>query len=180
MLSDNGFQRSHKYLVRRPTIDDAAEMGRLHVGVWRETYVGMMSEEALARLDPDSSAQRWARIAEAATDLTADGINGPLTLVAVHRASSALVGFATAGPSRNVSPPTPIQLWAINVLAGHHGSGVAGLLLSETLGDRPGYLWVVEQNARARAFYRRRGFVEDGTTVHDDDLGADEVRMVRF
>lgn len=47
-------------------------------------------------------------------------------------------------------------------------------------GDAPAYLWTVEQDPRAQAFYRRNGFVADGarrTTPEWEDLA--EVRMVR-
>ena len=40
-----------------------------------------------------------------------------------------------------------------------HGCGVAaGLLVRLVVGDRPAYLWVFEDNPRARAFYARHGF----------------------
>lgn len=171
-----GSGNKSEYQIRRPVVADATELGELHVAVWREAYVGMMSQEALARLNPESSADRWRTIAERAEAAEADGL---ITRIAVHQPTGAIAGFATAGAARDDDPPTPRQLWAINVLAAHHRSGVADLLMAATIADDPAYLWVVEQNARAQSFYRRHGFTPDGGRVRDEDLAADEIRMVR-
>ena len=51
----------------------------------------------------------------------------------------------------------------------HHGSGVASLLMEQTLlaaagtGARGAWLGVSEDNARANAFYARHGFEQVGT-----------------
>ena len=39
-------------------------------------------------------------------------------------------------------------------------------------------LWVADPNPRAQAFYRKHGFVADGTVMVDD--GVREIRMVRL
>ncbi len=164
------------YLIRRPVVADADIMGALHVEVWRQTYAGMMSTEALAAMDPADRASMWRRIAENANAREAEGNR---VRIAQHVSTGELVGFAFVGPARDDDAPTPTQLWAINVLATHQGTGVAGRLLAETLGDRDGYLWVVEGNARARSFYRRHGFEPDGGRLRDEELAVDEIRMVR-
>lgn len=171
-----GASRRGDYRIRRLQIADAEELGELHVAVWRQAYVGMMSEQALAAMDPVSRGEGWRRRAESDQ---ADEADGRRTRIAEHLPSGSLAGFALVGAARDDDAPVPVQLWAINVLARHHGSGVADLLLAETLGDRAAYLWVVEQNARAQAFYRRHGFQADGGRLRDDELAADEVRMVR-
>ena len=38
---------------------------------------------------------------------------------------------------------------------------------------------MIEGNERAMAFYRRRGFVDDGGRDIDKESGATEIRMVR-
>jgi RimJ/RimL family protein N-acetyltransferase len=47
------------------------------------------------------------------------------------------------------------------------------------IGKEPASLWVFEGNHRARAFYRRHGFAEDGARVDDPFFGLPEIRMVR-
>lgn len=173
------------YRVRPPTPDDADELGRLHVQVWREAYRGMMSEQALQQLDPVARADMWCRAAERVAESEREytesgGAQGMLTRVAERVDTGDLAGFITVGAARDEDAPTASQLWAINVLAEHHGTGVAQQLLDAALGpELPAYLWVVEQNARAQSFYRRNGFRPDGTRLRDDELGCDEIRMVR-
>ena len=41
------------------TVDDADEVGTVHVEVWRQTYAGIMPADYLAGLDPRSRAASW-------------------------------------------------------------------------------------------------------------------------
>lgn len=161
MASDNGSRaggaRSAAFRIRRLEIADAQELGELHVAVWRQAYAGMMSEQALATMDPVRRGEGWRRRAESDQ---ADEADGRRTRIAEHLPTGSVAGFAVVGAACDADAPVPVQLWAINVLARYHGSGVADLLLAETLGDRAAYLWVVEQNARAQTFYRRHGTPE--------------------
>lgn len=175
---------SSRYLIRRPELEDADELGALHVQIWRDTYPGMMAQSVLDGLDPSKYAAGWRRIAEraAAAELAyveSGGRDGTLTRIAVHTGSGELAGFATAGAARDDDAPVHRQLYAINVVAAHQGSGVAQRLLDAVLGGLPGYLWVAQDNLRAQTFYRRNGFVADGGQQRDEDLGCDEIRMVR-
>jgi ribosomal protein S18 acetylase RimI-like enzyme len=65
------------------------------------------------------------------------------------------------------------------VLARGYGTGVAQALMAEAIGDRAAYLWVVEGNDRAIAFYRKHGFDLDGVRDHLPETGTPEVRMSR-
>jgi ribosomal protein S18 acetylase RimI-like enzyme len=49
--------------------------------------------------------------------------------------------------------------------------------MAHAIGDRPAYLWVLEGNDRAVAFYRRHGFTEDGGRKLEPDTGLVEIRM---
>ena len=90
-----------------------------------------------------------------------------------------IVGFASAGPTRDEDAPTEWELYAINVLAAHHGTGVADELMSESIAERPATQWVVTDNARAQAFYRRYGLTAEGATKPHDGTGNSGKRMVR-
>ncbi len=174
--------RSNEYAVRPPVADDAAALGAMHVQVWREAYAGVMPDDYLAEMDVDASVAKWRRIIADEKGSAAQDDRGTvakLTRVAEHVPSGDVVGFATFAPARDEDPPTPGELWAINVLAAHHGSGVADQLMAATVGDRPAYLWVVEDNPRAQAFYRRHGFEADGGTSVHEPTGTREIRMVR-
>lgn len=160
------------YEIRPASVDDAPSLGRMHVRVWQEAYAGLMDANYLAGLDPEARAERWVTIIEQMP-------SAQRTRVAVHRDSGEVVGFVTVDAARDDEPPTPTELWAINVLAAHHGTGLAQAMLDEALGDEDAYLWVVDGNERAQAFYRRNGFAADGGHQRDERLGVDELRMTR-
>ncbi|MGI8414827.1 MAG: hypothetical protein ACR2P2_01190, partial [Nakamurella sp.] len=116
------------YLIRRPVLEDADTMGALHVAVWRQAYVGMMSAEVLAAMDPAERATMWRRIAE---DADVREAQGTVARIAQHTPTGELAGFAFVGPARADDAPPPIQPWAITVLATHPGTRVAELMLAE-------------------------------------------------
>jgi GNAT superfamily N-acetyltransferase len=150
---------------------DCDELGRVHMAVWREAYAGIMPADYLAGLSDEKCAARWRSIAAAPR---AEGG----TLV-VHDPAGRIAGFASAGPSRDDDAPTPWELYAVNLAAHARGTGVADALFDLLVGDRDASLWVVEANARARAFYERRGFADDGSRTEHEPTGTTEIRMVR-
>ena len=162
-----------EYQIRRPRMTDADALGRAHVQIWREAYRGLMTHEALAALDPGTRADRWRTIIETTPPQRR-------TFVAEHRGTAEVVGFITVDESRDEDPPTPLELWALNVVSAHHGTGVAQALVDRALGRRAAHLWVIDGNHRAQAFYRRNGFRDDGGRKRDDDLGVDLIRMSRM
>ena len=160
-----------RYVVRPPRVRDAEELGRVHVQVWREAYAGHMPADHLEGLDPVKSAERWR------LRLEMDGPDG--IVVVATGPDGEIVGIASAGPTRDEDAPTEWELYAINVLAAHHGTGVADQLLTAVIAQRPATLWVVRDSARAHAFYRRHGFGVEGATKVHEGTGAPEIRMVR-
>ncbi|MBA2694595.1 MAG: GNAT family N-acetyltransferase, partial [Actinobacteria bacterium] len=88
-------------------------------------------------------------------------------------------GFICVGPARDEDAPTAYQLWAINLVPEHQGTGLAQRLMAEVLGDGPAYLWVATGNERAIRFYQRHGFAADGAETADQHDGIVEIRMVR-
>ena len=159
------------YAVRPARMRDAEELGRVHVQVWREAYVGHLPADYLEGLDPVTSAERWRLRLEMDEP---DGI-----VVVATGLDDEIVGIASAGPTRDEDAPTEWELYAINVVAEHHGTGVADQLITAVIAQRPVTLWVLRDNARARAFYRRHGFGVEGATKIHDRSGAPEIRMVR-
>ncbi|GAB3585932.1 GNAT family N-acetyltransferase [Calidifontibacter terrae] len=161
-----------RYEIRRPRPEDAPSLGRAHVRIWQEAYAGLMDADYLADLDPKQREARWDTI-------IATMPAGRRTLIAIERESGEAVGFITVDVARDEDPATPLELWAINLLAAHHGTGLAQALVDQALGDDDAYLWVVEGNERAQSFYRRNGFALDGGTKRDEELEVDELRMTR-
>lgn len=164
-------------VLRVPTLADAAALASVHTAIWRETYTGMMPERLLDDESRQRREQMWARI------LFADPV--PQRTV-VAEVGGELVGFASAGESfahdaeKALVPVRELQLYAINVLAAHHGTGIGQQLLDAAIGAEPAQLWVARDNPRAMAFYRRNAFAPDGVEFADPSLdNLVELRMVR-
>lgn len=156
---------------------DADVLGPLHSRLWRETYGGLLPEQALAARDATERTEAWRRRGEH-HELHGASAEGAVTLVA-HDASGRPVGWVTVGACRDDDPPAPVELWSLYVAPEQQGSGVAQTLLAAHLPPGRAYLWVLRGNDRAIAFYRKAGFVADGVTTLDERLGGVELRMVR-
>jgi ribosomal protein S18 acetylase RimI-like enzyme len=72
-----------------------------------------------------------------------------------------------------------LELYAIYVREKWWGSGLGHRLMDVAIGKEAASLWVLAGNERAKAFYRKQGFVEDGTQVDEPFFGVPEIRMVR-
>lgn len=150
--------------------DDAEALTDLHLDVWEEAYAGLVPADLLAarRAGRAERVDTWRAIVSAGSD----------TLLA-WEPDGALVGFASTGPGRDdpAEGLPPLELMALYVRARAYGTGVGPALLAAAVGDADAYLWVLDGNARATAFYEREGFVLDGATKVEP-VGV-ERRMVR-
>ncbi|NYE95786.1 ribosomal protein S18 acetylase RimI-like enzyme [Psychromicrobium silvestre] len=147
-------------------LGDAPRLAEVHVQAWRETYVGMLSDEFLAALRVEDRLAMW-------SSATPEGMARHW----VVEDDGVIVGFA--GLNRP-APGAAVELWGLYLLKSHQKLGLGGELLRTALGDRPASLWVAEENANAIAFYQHQGFALEGTR----ELVADwenlaELRMVR-
>jgi GNAT superfamily N-acetyltransferase len=149
-------------------------MARVHVRCWQETYRGLMPDAVLD--DPGFPAARERMWTHALT---------PRALSAEPR-SCRRTGWGT-GRDRYVGPPSlpedataawATQLYVLYVYAADHGTGAGRALLEAVITPaESAVLWVADPNPRAQAFYRKDGFVPDGTAQVED--GVREIRMVR-
>lgn len=158
-----------EYEVRRAGPEDAAAYARTHVKTLRETYAHIMPEEFHQRYEStlDQVIERHrTRLEQESSDRCRSR-----SWVAIDPAG-AVVGIAAAGPRRDVewqrdAPPSPIELELhhLYTLAATHGSGLGQRMLDAAIDDRAAYLWILNDNPRAERFYRRNGFVPDGTSL---------------
>ena len=156
--------------VRLATVEDADELGAVHVASWRETYFPhILSEASFAVATPVARAERWREILESTGTAK--------TWVAIQ--DGRLIGFSGVGDPQDPDRPRPLHLYSLYVLAAAHGTGVGQALIDAALGGAPASLWVAEDNPRAQAFYRRNGFVPDGTRKVDTFI-LDEVAEIRM
>ncbi len=146
-------------------------MARVNVQCWQETYRGLMSDAVLD--DPGRPAARERFWTAALTDERYRDDR-----VAVADRDGQLVGIAMSGPPFDAGAACARQLYVLYVYAADHGTGAGPVLLEAVLDPaESAALWVADPNPRAQAFYRKRGFVADGTTQVED--GVREIRMVR-
>jgi L-amino acid N-acyltransferase YncA len=157
--------------IRRAVVGDAVGIATVHVRAWQEAYAHLAPGEALARQSVDQRALRWAEILR---DGTED------VWVAIEEGGET-VGWASASAGRGESPPRKLELDGLYILASQYGRGAGQLLLDTAIADAPAFLWVAEDNPRARAFYLRNGFAPDGAseTHHLAGTPVTAVRMVR-
>lgn len=151
--------------IRAARDADADALADLHLRVWEEAYADLMPASVL-------DARRAQPVAERVTNWHTRIAQIP-TLVAQE--GNELVGFLHAGPGRDGSGV--LEVMALYVRAHVYGTGVGHALLQRGISNQPAYLWVLDGNTRAIAFYQRQGFGFDGQTrTEDEDF---EHRMVR-
>lgn len=152
-------------MIRAATVADADAIGEVHVRSWQAAYAGLIPADFLARLSASSRAAAWAR-------RIGDGGR-----VLVAEEDGVIAGFAAFGPS---------QLYALYLLPEFWGRGLGRTLhdraVEEMTGDSA-ILWVLSTNERAKAFYLRQGWVDDGATqtetVDDGRVTLEETRFRR-
>lgn len=158
-------------VIRPAQVADVAQLARVNVKSWQETYRGLMADAVLD--DPGLPATReqfW-------TTVLTDDRYGENRAAVAERAGR-LVGIALSGPPLDDEARWTRQLYLLYVLAAEHGSGAgSGLLAAVVDPEESVALWVADPNPRAQAFYRKHGFVADGG--HLIDAGVREIRMVR-
>jgi len=116
-------------MVRLATLDDAADIARVHVASWRTTYRGMLPDDFLASLSEEHYTERWKR-------LIAEGSS---RVQVVDEPKGGIVGFASGGRERAGENTFAGELYAIYVLdsaqrLGHGRElvrGIAGALRTE-------------------------------------------------
>jgi len=154
-------------------VSDAEAIAAVHVAVWRVAYRNLMPADLLATLDVDARARAW----RARLDVESSG-----TLVAVG--DERVVGFVHVGRSRDGDAGSghgevmSIYVHPDQWRRGHGeallGRGLARLHAGDL--DRQITLWVLRDNAPARAFYEASGFRAAGATKRQPRTGLVELR----
>jgi GNAT superfamily N-acetyltransferase len=162
--------------VRAAVPEDARDVARVHVRSWQSAYRGLIAQDYLDSLDPQTWADRYT--------FGHMGIRLPSTLVAVD--GSTICGLATTGLCRDVDLSNFGELMAIYVDPVYLRTGVGHLLITAAR-ERlravftQAALWVLDGNVRARRFYERDGWRFDGTrrTRTYGNAPVEEVRYRR-
>ena len=169
-------------LVRPATLADADGIAATHVRSWQSAYRGKMPRDYLDGLDPARRSEAWRRIMQQ-TRPSRDGV------LVVAAKDGGIAGFASFGPARDsdTDPRVTGEVFAIYADPDAWGTGTGRALMGSAAAElaRLGYadaiLWVLDANDRARWFYARAGWEEDGARKTDGSRGFDitEVRYRR-
>lgn len=142
-------QRNKALLVRRAGMADVAEIARVHVQSWRETYRGIIPQPCLDQLSQPEHERQWRRCFA----------TGGWAFVAEWE--QRVVGFASGGLSR-ARREISGEVYVLYVLKSCHRRGVGRALFDAChyelarCGHRGLIIWVLADNP-ARGFYERLG-----------------------
>jgi len=160
-------------LIRPAAAADAHAIAVAHVESWRAAYRGLLPQHVLDGLSTERRADAWRDILR---------IHDGHTLVAVDEPAGDVCGFINVGASRDgdttsTSNTSVGELRAIYLHPRWWDTGTgrrlhdAGMTL--LAGDfAVATLWVLDANTRARAFYAKHGWHQDGATKTDDRDGV--------
>ena len=158
---------SSSLAVRPARAGDVAQMARVNVRCWQETYRGLMPDAVLD--DPGFLAVRERFWTAALTDERYRD-----NRVAVAERDGELIGIAMSGPPLDAGTAWARQLYVLYVYAADHGTGAGRALLEAVVDpEEPVALWVADPNPRAQAFYRKHGFAAEGTARCEDGVAGD-------
>jgi GNAT superfamily N-acetyltransferase len=164
----------HVRMRIRPALpQDARAIAEVRVASWRATYRGVVPDSYLDALTPEESEDRWRAVATGEV---------PGAELRVCEVDGAVVGFAAYGAARDPSFGHGGELYATYYLPEAMGKGYGSAMLREVtarlvaLGHNDMIVWVMEANARGRAFYEnilrmtpvegaRQSFAIDGVTI---------------
>jgi len=139
--------------VRRAKPDDAAEIARVYIESWHDTYPGVVPTQLLCSMTPRGQTARWR---SAITARSREWI-----LVA-ESGEHGIVGMSSFGPSRDPELGFDAEVYTLYVDPGYFGRGIGRALLEAGFHQlqENGYtsciIWAHAKNT-ARFFYERMG-----------------------
>lgn len=154
---------------RKATQADAIAIGTLHVASWHETYTGLLPDAILAGLSVDARTAMWSTVLAAPDEF------GCIAVV-VAEDNGRVIGFGSCGQQRDhglTAKGFTGEFGAIYVLRSHQGRGVGRSLIAamsrelSAVGHGAACLWVLRQNAPARAFYEKLGGIVVGEKIDE-------------
>lgn len=137
--------------IRNAQPADAAQVARVYVESWHDTYPGVLSQQLLANMSVERQTGRWrAKICQ-----------GELVLVAEHERHG-ILGLTSLGPSHDRSLGFDGEVYTLYVDPSFLGQGIGRRLLSAGFaqlrrrGCKSCVIWAHAHN-NARFFYERVG-----------------------
>ena len=161
-------------MIRTMALSDVPRVAEIHVFGWRDAYRGIISDDYLFNKMLVSKRIKYFE----------DAVNNHTEESYVFD-EGILKAFMTIGACRDTDKPDSFELWGIYVdpFMQRHGIGSIMLDFCEREAEERGYkeivLWVLEKNANAIEFYRKLGYMPDGSIKTIDLLAVSEVRYIK-
>ena len=150
--------------------DDRKAISRIYELSWKYAYAGIIPQDYLDQI-PEG---RWA------DKIVTPGWN---TLVCIENGE--YIGTSSFCRSRFEQYSESGEVISIYFLPEYMGKGYGYRLLSKVVNELKNqgfeevFLWVLEDNHRARKFYEKFGFLCTGDYI-EDSIGGKELREVRY
>ena len=150
--------------------DDFFAVSRVYEESWREAYRGLLPQEYLDSIPLG----KWVPYLEQA---------GRESLLLLEEEK--IVGTASCCASRTPELAGWGEIVSLYLLPEYWGNGWGKALLTaaveqlESMGYQDFFLWVLEGNQRARAFYEHMGFRPSGA-YEEDEIGGMPVREIEY
>ena len=137
--------------VRRASREDAEVVGEIHSKAWKSAYRGLFPDEYI---DSDTASRRTGEFLESIKD--------DKCMYFLLEASGQPAGIVKTCECDNV-----LEIESIYILSEHRGQGLGAEAIDFILAYKPWdgiFLWVLEDNIKARRFYEKNGFKLSGDT----------------
>ncbi|MDE0537493.1 MAG: GNAT family N-acetyltransferase [Rhodospirillales bacterium] len=142
---------------RRAHPDDAPAIAHAYVEAWRDTYPGLVPDEALLNKSPEIQAVRWARVIDRAIEK-----KSPEIVVVAEDRTQGVIGVGTCGPNRQRRSGFAGEVYALYIHPDFQEQGNGRGLLLRLFEELSGagldsvVVWVLAANP-SRYFYEAMG-----------------------
>jgi len=139
--------------IRRAKPDDAADVARVYIDSWHDTYPGVVPTRLLCAMTPKGQTARWHSTICARTREC---------VFVAESAEHGIVGMSSFGPSREPELGFDAEVYTLYVDPAFFGQGIGRALLAAAFAQlhENGYdsciIWAHAKNT-ARFFYERMG-----------------------
>jgi ribosomal protein S18 acetylase RimI-like enzyme len=143
--------------VRQARPSDAAELARIYIESWQDTYAGILPHALLSAMSPKGQAARWQQT-----------MRGPGAVLIAEEAQFGPVGLASLGPARDKGLGLDGEIYTLYVDPAFLGRGTGRALLAASFAAltakkyRSCVIWAHARNT-ACFFYEAMGGKRVGT-----------------
>jgi len=145
--------------IRKASIDDADILGQITSCSWQAAYKGIVPDDYLAGIAPESRAERFRAVLKQRPDVE----------FYIVLADDIPIGVMNLHPCADEDAKGCAEIGVFYFLPEYWGKSCAAPAMEfalsrlKELGFQTVVLNVLEENVRARRFYEKQGFVPDGT-----------------